>query len=84
MSWVKIEAVDLPGHNDDPGDGASGYVVSIGKYLRPNQGYCLLSLSVSLNLLTHAAKVVLGLVLEIGQSLDYCLNLPIVQKTSYR
>ena len=35
--------VDLPGHNDDPGDGASGYVVSIGKYLRPNQGYCLLS-----------------------------------------
>ena len=84
MSWVKIEAVDFSGHNDDPGDGASGYVVSIGKYLRPNQGYCLLSLSVSLNLLTHAAKVVLGLVLEIGQSLDYCLNLPIVQKTSYR
>ena len=26
---VKIEVVDLPGDNDDPGDGASGYVVGI-------------------------------------------------------
>ena len=76
MSWVKIEAVDLPGHNDNPGDGASGYVVGIGKYLRPNQGYCLLSHFVSKNLLTRVAKVVLGLVIEIGQFLDYCLNLP--------
>ena len=72
--------VDLPGHNDDPGEGASGYVVSIGKYLRPNHGYCLLSHFVSLNLLTHAAKVVLGLVLEIGQFRDYFLNLPTFRK----
>ena len=62
FSWVKIGVVDLPGHNVDPGDGASGYAVSTRDYLRPHHGYWLLSLYCQ-NLLTHAAKVDLGIVI---------------------
>ena len=38
VSEVKIEVVSLSGHNDDPGEGASGYVVSWREVLTPQPG----------------------------------------------
>ena len=67
----------FPGHKVDPGEGAYGYVVSIGKYLSPNQGYCLLSHLLSvLNLLTQAAKVDFWRSYKIGQFQSYGWSLP--------
>ena len=37
--WVKIEGVTLPGHNDDPGEGASGYIVRRRESLTPQPGF---------------------------------------------
>ena len=55
--------VDLSGHNDDPVEGASGYVVSTGSTYAPTMVTVCIPIIVSLNLLTHAAKVDLGIII---------------------
>ena len=60
---LKIEVMDLSGHNNDPGDQASGYVVSKGNTYAQTRVPVCFPFIVSLNLLTHTAKVDLGIVI---------------------
>ena len=65
------------GHNNDPGEGASGYAVSTGNTYAPTMVTVCFPIIVSLNLQTHTAKVDLGVVIRLASlrvMVEVCLN----------
>ena len=65
------------GHNNDPGEGASVYAVSTGNTYAPTMVTVCFPIIVSLNPLTHTAKVDLGIVIRLASlrvMVEVCLS----------